>query len=137
MSNLERAIEIAAQAHSNQVTPKGDPYILHPLRMMLTFHTPDERITAVLHDVVEKSDDWPLERLRREGFNEAIILAVDALTKRPGEPFIDLVKRARDNEIATLVKRADINDHLAYFPPGKNSERYPEALAMLQEATAK
>ena len=135
MSALEKAIEIAALAHSAQFAPNGDPYILHPLRMMLTFQTPNERIVAVLHDVVEKSDNWPIGRLRREGFDEAILQAIEALTKRPSEEFFDLVKRARQNEIGRSVKRADINDHLAYFPPGKNSEKYLAALAMLQDAT--
>lgn len=101
--------------------------------MMLTFHTPDERIVAVLHDVVEKSEDWPLDRLRREGFGDAIIQVIEALTKRPEEAFLDLVKRARNNRIARSVKRSDIDDHLAYLPPGKNSGRYPAALAMLQD----
>ena len=134
MSTLERAIEIAALAHSAQFTPDGNPYILHPLRMMLTFSSPDERIAAVLHYVVEKSDDWPIGRLRREGFNEVVLQAIEALTKRPGEEFYDLVRRARQNEIGRSVKRADINDHLAYFPPGKNSEKYLSALTMLQDA---
>ncbi|MGZ7078608.1 MAG: GTP pyrophosphokinase, partial [Thermoanaerobaculia bacterium] len=53
MSTLERAIAIAAEKHAGQTDKAGAPYILHPLRVMLRVSTNDERITAVLHDVVE------------------------------------------------------------------------------------
>jgi (p)ppGpp synthase/HD superfamily hydrolase len=132
MSTLERAIEIAAQAHAGQFDPAGEPYILHPLRMMLTLNSPESRIAAILHDVVEKSGDWTLERLRLEGFNAEVLDAVDALTKKPGETFEDLVKRAGHNKIGRLVKIADIQDHLKHFPMGKNSTKYPQALLTLQ-----
>jgi (p)ppGpp synthase/HD superfamily hydrolase len=132
MSTLERAIEIAARAHAGQFDPVGEPYILHPLRMMFTLHSSEARIVAILHDVVEKSGDWTLERLRLEGFSAEILEAVEALTKKPGETFEDLVKRAGRNRIGRLVKIADIQDHLKHFPMGKNSSKYPEALLMLQ-----
>jgi (p)ppGpp synthase/HD superfamily hydrolase len=35
MPTLERAIEIAAKAHAGQVDKAGEPYILHPIRVML------------------------------------------------------------------------------------------------------
>jgi (p)ppGpp synthase/HD superfamily hydrolase len=132
MSTIERAIEIAARAHAGQFDPAGEPYILHPLRMMLKLHSPESRIAAILHDVVEKADDWTLERLRLEGFSADVLEAVEALTKTPGETFEDLVKRAGRNKIGRLVKVADIEDHLKHFPMGKNSSKYPQALMMLQ-----
>jgi (p)ppGpp synthase/HD superfamily hydrolase len=132
MSTLERAIEIAARAHAGQFDPVGEPYILHPLRMMLTLNSPDSRIVAILHDVVEKSDDWTLERLRLEGFSAGVLDAVEALTKTPEETFENLVKRAGRNKIGRLVKVADIQDHLKHFPMGKNSTKYPQALLTLQ-----
>jgi len=56
VSTLERAIAIAAEAHAGQVDKAGAPYILHPLRMMLSVSSIDERIVAVLHDVCEDCD---------------------------------------------------------------------------------
>jgi hypothetical protein len=53
MSTLERAIEIAAIAHSGQPDKAGAPYVLHALRVMLAVSGPYERLAAVLHDVVE------------------------------------------------------------------------------------
>jgi (p)ppGpp synthase/HD superfamily hydrolase len=106
VSTLERAIEIAASAHAGQVDKAGEPYILHPLRVMLRMSGLHERIVAVLHDVVE---DTPvtLEVLSVEGFPPAVIAAVDALTKRNGESRIDAAHRAAANDIARAVKLAD------------------------------
>lgn len=106
MPTLERAIEIAAKAHSGQQDKAGEPYILHPVRVMLRVTTEQERIAAVLHDVVEDTD-VSLEELRAEGFAEAVIQAIDALTKREGESRIDAAHRAAADSIARMVKLAD------------------------------
>jgi (p)ppGpp synthase/HD superfamily hydrolase len=84
MATLERAIALAAAAHAGQRDKGGEPYILHPLRVMLRLRDDDARIVAVLHDVLE---DTPLTRaaLEAEGFSAPILDALDALTKRPGE----------------------------------------------------
>jgi GTP diphosphokinase / guanosine-3',5'-bis(diphosphate) 3'-diphosphatase len=106
MSTIERAIQIAAIAHAGQVDKAGQPYILHPLRVMLRLEGTDERIAAVLHDVVEDTE-VPLDALRQAGFSQAIIDAVEALTKRPGESRLDAAARAAINRIARAVKLAD------------------------------
>ena len=106
MSTLERAIEIAAAAHAGQIDKAGHPYILHPLRVMLRVSTEHERISAVLHDVVE---DTPVtfEQLAHEGFPQVVLLAIEALTKRPGESRLQAAERAAANPIARVVKLAD------------------------------
>jgi len=112
MATLERAIALAAQAHEGQVDRAGAPYILHPLRMMLSVDTPEARMAAVLHDVVE---DTPvsLEELRAEGFSEAVIGAVEALTKRPEEEddYDAFIRRVAPNPLARQVKLADLRDN--------------------------
>ena len=62
MSTLERAIVIAANGHAGVKDKAGAPYILHPLRMMLSLSSLDERIVAVLHDVCEDCEGWTLGR---------------------------------------------------------------------------
>lgn len=47
---LGAAIACAALYHQGQTDKGGEPYILHPLRVMLAAITPDERIAAILHD---------------------------------------------------------------------------------------
>ena len=81
MSTLERAIAIAATAHAGQTDKAGAPYILHPLRVMLRLTTEAERITAVLHDVVEDCEGWSFERLLGEGFASEIVEALKSVSK--------------------------------------------------------
>ena len=85
MSTLERAIQIAAEAHAGQVDKGGAPYILHPLRVMLTMATEEERIVAVLHDAVEDCPEYPLARLFVAGFRGAVLDALEALFQDAAE----------------------------------------------------
>src|SRR5215467_11229904 len=111
MSTLERAIAIAAEAHAGQVDKAGASYVLHPLRMMLAVQQTEERIVAVLHDVCEDCPGWDFARLRREGFSERIIEALDAVTKRDGEDYDAFVRRAAADPIGRAVKLADLRDN--------------------------
>lgn len=106
MPTLERAIALAARAHEGQRDKGGAPYILHPLRVMLRVEGELERIVAVLHDVVEDSPVTPAD-LAAEGFPPAVLDALEALTKRPGESRMDAAKRAAADPLARVVKLAD------------------------------
>lgn len=77
MSTLERAIEIAVAAHKGQRDKGGAPYVLHPLRMMFKLEHNEERMAALLHDVVEDCG-WTFERLAAEGFSETVVKAFAA-----------------------------------------------------------
>lgn len=107
MATLERAIQIAAEAHAGQFDKGGEAYILHPLRVMLRMQSQAERIVAVLHDVVEDSPDYSIEALSREGFAPEVIEAIQALTKLPGEGRVAAARRAAEHPLARLVKLAD------------------------------
>ena len=109
--DLERAIEIAAAAHRGQTDKAGQPYILHPLRVMLACEGEATRIVAVLHDVIEDSD-WTPEALRAEGASDAILAAVDTVTRRDDETYAEFIERAARNEIGRAVKIADLHDNL-------------------------
>lgn len=111
MPTLERAISIAAEAHARQVDKAGQPYILHPLRVMLRVSTEEERIAAVLHDVVEDTA-VSLDQLANEGFSESVLAAVEALTKLPGESRMEAAARAAANAVAREVKLADNSENM-------------------------
>jgi (p)ppGpp synthase/HD superfamily hydrolase len=111
MSTLERAIVIAAEGHAGVKDKGGWPYILHPLRMMLSLSSADERIVAVLHDVCEDCPGWTFERLRGEGFSETVIAAIESVSKREGEDYDAFVRRAAANPIGRRVKLADLEDN--------------------------
>jgi len=110
---LERAIAIAAEAHAGQKDRAGAPYILHPIRLMIQMDSEDAMMAAVLHDVVENSV-WTLDDLRKEGFSNEVLNAVDSLTHRDkeGENYWDYIQRAKSDPIAIKVKLADLEDNL-------------------------
>lgn len=141
MSTLELAIEIAAACHAGQTDKAGQPYILHPLRVMMSLDSPDARIAAVLHDTVEDGD-WTLRGLSEEGFDPVVIAAIDALTHRDDETYMDYVRRAAADPIAAAVKRADLTDNLdlSRIPNPRQedldrADKYRRALALIDELT--
>jgi (p)ppGpp synthase/HD superfamily hydrolase len=111
MSGLEDAISLAVEAHRGQKDKAGQPYILHPLRVMMRLETDEERTVAILHDVVEDTP-WTLERLRGRGYPEGVLAALDALTRREGETYEAFIERLRPHALARRVKLADLEDNM-------------------------
>lgn len=110
-ATLEDAISIAALAHKGQTDKAGNPYLLHPLRMMMQMKSEAAMMVAVLHDVVEDAD-WTLEQLRERGFSEEVLTAVDCVTNRTGESYEEFIERVQTNSIAKQVKIADLEDNM-------------------------
>ena len=110
MSTIERAIAIAAAAHEGQLDKAGAPYVFHPLRLMMRMATIEERIVAVLHDVVEDSA-ITFEDLEKEGFSTAVLEALESVTRRPSENYDKFVLRAAANPIGRRVKLVDLEDN--------------------------
>jgi (p)ppGpp synthase/HD superfamily hydrolase len=135
---LERAIEIAVTAHAGQRDRSGRIYILHPLRLMMNVRSDEEKIVAVLHDVVEDTH-WTMDDLRREGFPKKLLQALDCVTKREGESYERFVERSAKNPLARRVKIADLEDNmdvrrLAEATP-KDGERLAKYLAAWRKLT--
>lgn len=138
--NLDNAIKLATDAHAGQVDKGGQPYILHPLRVMLAMAITDERIVAVLHDVVEDTDVCCDHLYWVHGFKPDIVTAIAALTRRNGEDYFDFIRRVAANSIARAVKIADLRDNLdpsRPLPDDPNSraraQKYRRALSMLMK----
>ena len=112
MSTLERAIEIATEAHRGQFDKAGNDYIGHPLRVMSAGKTTEEKIVGVLHDVVEDID-WTFERLAAEGFSAEVIGALRCVTKlSENEPYDKFITRVKENPLAVAVKLNDLSDNM-------------------------
>ncbi len=136
MADLDGALIIAAEAHRGQKDRYGSPFILHPIRVMLRCGTAKEKIVALLHDVPEKSA-WTLDDLRRAGFGEELVAAVDALTKREGEAYLDYIARASQDVLAKRVKQADLQDHIDLIIDRGCSERDKPRILRYREAMRK
>lgn len=112
MSTLERAIEIATEAHKGQLDKSGKDYIEHPLRVMEMGKTEDEKIVGVLHDVIEDTD-WTFEKLEAEGFSPEVIAALRCVTKiTENENYDDFIDRVKKNPLAVAVKINDLTDNM-------------------------
>lgn len=123
---VDDARALAAAAHHGQVDKAGKPYIDHP-RIVAEALEPHGDLAVMagwLHDVVEDSP-VTLERLADMGFPPEVVSAVDSVTRREDETYMDLIRRAAADPIGRLVKLAD------------NATNSDEArLALLDEATA-
>jgi (p)ppGpp synthase/HD superfamily hydrolase len=108
---LEDAIILAAGAHRGQADKAGEPYILHPLRVMLQLVDEEGRIAAALHDVLEDTATTA-DNLRDWGYGEKVVEALEALTRRDGESYADSIERAVRNPLARRVKLADLADNM-------------------------
>lgn len=111
MPELEHAVLLAVNAHMGQKDKAGEPYILHPMRVMATMQTVAERMAAILHDVVEDAN-VTIEGLRRLGYPEEVLDALACLTREDGETYDDFIKRAATNPMARKVKIADLEDNM-------------------------
>lgn len=110
VNNIETAIRIALDAHQGQVDKGGEAYILHPLRLMGQAGTNEERIVALLHDVVEDSS-YTLDDLKKQHFSDSVIDALECLTKKEGEEYDDFIDRISGNRLAARVKILDMRDN--------------------------
>ena len=147
---------LALHAHEGQVDAQGrDHYLAHlrPIAEALRPHGPHAEMAGALHDIVEDTRDHPdlarrydLDRLRALGVPE-VVEAIDAVTRRPGEPYIaGLIRRSAVHPLGRLVKLADnahdlaANADLAVVDPNKartlREGRYRPARRILLAAEA-
>jgi (p)ppGpp synthase/HD superfamily hydrolase len=119
---IEDAIALAARLHqgARYPSPEAEPYIFHPLRLMLRLSDPVEQTAAVLHDVVEDTE-ITLDDLRRAGYGSELVAAIDALTRRSHESYEEYIERVVRNPVARRVKTVDVEENLA------NNRRSPDA----------
>ena len=104
---LNKAYEIASMAHKNQKDKGGIEYINHPVAVSILVGSLEEKIVALLHDVVEDTH-VTLEELKSFGFNDNVITAIDAISKKDAESIDDYMNRVKNNKLACSVKKADL-----------------------------
>lgn len=108
---LDKAAQICVTAHAGQRDKMGKAYFQHPMRVAMHCATDDERIVALLHDVIEDTSYSP-QMLLDEGFPKHIVDGILSVTNREGESYEDFVARAKQNPIGRQVKLHDLEDNL-------------------------
>lgn len=110
MATVADAYELATEAHRGQVDKAGRPYIYHPrtvAKILADQGLGDNAVMAgLLHDIVEDTE-VTLSDLRNLGYPEEVVRAVDSVTRREGETYTDLIRRAAADPLGRLVKLAD------------------------------
>lgn len=106
---LDKMLMIATKAHHGQFDRGGNPYILHPLKVMHYLKTDDEELMcmALGHDVIEDTN-VTYKDLREAGISERVIEGIRALTKVPGQTYEEYKEGVFANEDAMRVKMADL-----------------------------
>ncbi len=136
---IDLARDICVYAHAGQVDKAGRPYHLHPEHVAEQVTNPDEKIVALLHDVLEDTS-FPVSVLEAV-FNQDVLKALRLLCHDKSEPYMDYVERLSKNKIARAVKMADLkhNMDLSRLPAPTEKdyqrlEKYKKALALLESA---
>lgn len=140
--HLEKAIELATKAHEGQKDKGGEPYILHPLRVMMEMDTDEERIVAVLHDALEDGSKAVRDYIR-QNLRQELLVDLESLSRNSdyhpySYTYLDFIKKIAiyNYPIAKKVKIADIKDNLREDRRKNISvdlvDRYERALAILE-----
>jgi (p)ppGpp synthase/HD superfamily hydrolase len=106
---LGKVLVLATNAHAGQFDRGGNPYILHPIKVMHYLKTDDEELQciALLHDVIEDTKTtW--QDLQDIGCTARVIAGVRVLTKMPGQTYDEYKKEVFANFDAMRVKSCDL-----------------------------
>lgn len=116
LDRVSRAYDLAILEHEGQLDKAGNIYINHPLRMAYSAANNDEVVSIVLlcilHDILEDTD-VKIEEVAAILNNEELI-ALELLTHRHNEPYLDYIKNIKTNELSLAVKLYDLEDNLNY-----------------------
>jgi (p)ppGpp synthase/HD superfamily hydrolase len=106
---LGKMLVIATNAHAGQFDKGGNPYILHPLKVMHYLKTDDEELMCIAlgHDVIEDTS-VTYRDLKEAGISERVIAGIRALTKQPGQTYEEYKESVFSNPDAMRVKMADL-----------------------------
>jgi (p)ppGpp synthase/HD superfamily hydrolase len=128
-NQLPNAIELATKYHEGQTRRDGSPYITHPAKVASMLSTEEEKAVAWLHDVVE---DTEATLLTLQGkVSNTVIIAVEAITERDGEPYEDYIIRVGRNSIASRVKIADMFHNISDMSTETAKKKYFKSLKYL------
>jgi len=135
---LEKAIKLAQKYHEGQYDKGGHPYIEHPLRVMDGVESIDEKVVAVLHDVLEDCN-VSKEELIKEGIPDHLVKNLEILCKGKNEKYFDYIDRIKD-PLAIKVKFSDLKDNMNLDrlkeiteKDLKRLEKYKKAKKILEE----
>lgn len=137
--NIKKALNIAYNKHNNQFDKGNTPYIFHPIHVAEQMDDENSIIVALLHDVIEDTNT-SLEEIKKNGFNDEIVEALNLLTHKDNLDYFEYIKKISNNKLARKVKIADIKHNMdltrlnEVTPEDKNRyEKYKKCLEYLEK----
>ena len=109
--DIDKLIEFASKKHEGQVDKGGNPYIVHPINVMLSLKTMDEKIVGLFHDILEDTDTT-IEELKELGLTDEQILAIDILTRKKDQSYNEYIDEVASDPLTINVKIADLLDNM-------------------------
>ena len=106
-----KASKLAYKMHHGQTDRAGVPYIFHPLHLAEQMETEETTIVALLHDVIEDTS-LTIDHLAKLGFSKQVIEAIGLLSKSDDTPYFEYINSLKFNEIARVVKIADLKHNM-------------------------
>lgn len=110
--HTKNAMNIAYKVHEGQVDKGGFPYFHHVLWVAEQMLTEYETCVALLHDVLEDTDNFKAEAIEaylQKVMPKEVYEAVLAITRKDeGETYMDYIRRLGENKLARAVKLKDL-----------------------------
>jgi (p)ppGpp synthase/HD superfamily hydrolase len=130
---LQKAIDLAVKAHRGAEDPPGEPYIIHPMRVLIRVSKADDahqdeqlRCVAILHDTLERTR-MSARDLKSAGMPKPVVRAIQLLTHENDTAYADYVIKLKPDKLARAVKIADLLDNAdlrrVSYRPEKSQDR--------------
>ena len=110
---LYKTLELVLKVFDERVDKGGLPYFNHLFKVYGGVSSYDEKIVALLHDIVEDTN-ITFDDLEKFGYDNNIIDALKVLTKNKVEYYPDYIDRIinSNNKIAVSVKLSDLKHNM-------------------------
>ncbi len=108
---IKQAIELCYNYHKGQVDKAGKPYFLHPMTVALNCNNDDEKVVALLHDILEDTE-ITVEELIEKGIPERLCRSIVVITKKENDSYEKYVDRVAKDPIAIAVKIKDLEHNM-------------------------
>ena len=135
----KKALKLCFEAHKEQIDKRGMPYVFHPFLLAEQMQDEESTIVALLHDVIEDTD-YTLDDLRKMGFDDSVLAAINLMTHEDGAPYMDYVEQFKTNPIAKTVKLADLRHNsdmtrleVVTIRDQERAEKYLAAIKLLEK----
>lgn len=110
---LYKSLEIVTRLFNDKDDKGGMPYVIHLLKVYSMVSDYQEKVCAIMHDVIEDTDVTE-DDLKDIGFPSEIVDILTILTKEKGEDYRHYINRVlnSNNRHAMNIKLADLRHNM-------------------------